>query len=142
MRNLPLLTPTPIEQRLSPTLPIEVELLTMLTLGILVLLLLLTTNWIVQGRTVAVWAGESGSCQTSAREVRRGKVLGICVEQLLAPEPICLAVKPAGQLVPAHFQDSTLWKHEPTQFLRGLDLCRCTRDFKERLLPCLFLPML
>ena len=115
----------------------------MVTLGILVLLLLLSTNWIVQGRAVAVWAGESGSCRTSAREICRGKVLGKCVEQLLTSPPFrSMVVGTADQLLPAHLQDSTLWTHEPAHLLRGLDLCRCARDFKERLSPCLFLPML
>lgn len=114
----------------------------MVTLGILVLLLLLSTNWIVRERAVAVWAGESGSCQTSAREVRRGKVLGIRVEQLLASPPLCLVAETADRLLPAHLQESTLWTREPAHPLRGLDLCRCARDFKERLSPCSFLPML
>ena len=112
----------------------------MVTLGILVLLLLQATIWIVQGRTAAVWAGESGSCQTLAREFRRGKVRGICVEQLLAPAP--LVAETVGRLLPAPAQESTLWPYAPTQPLRGLDLCRCARNFKERLSPCLFLPML
>ncbi len=114
----------------------------MVTLGILVLLLLLSTIWNVQRRTAAVWASESGSSQTSTREKRCGTVLRIRVEQLLAPAPFYLMAEAASRLLPAHFRDSTLWNREPAQPVRGLDLCRYGRDYKERLSPCLFLPML
>lgn len=114
----------------------------MVTLGILIVLLLLSTNWILQRRTVAVWASESGSNQTSARENRRGTVLGIRVELLHAPARFCLVAEAASQPLPAHFQDCTHWNHEPAQPVRGLDLCRYGRDYKERRSPCLFLPML
>lgn len=114
----------------------------MVTLGILVLLLLLSTNWIVQVRTVAVRAGESGSSQPSAYQARCGIVRGNYVERLLAPAPFGLVAETASQPLPAPVQDSTLWNHKPTQPLRGFDLCRCARDYKERLSPCLFLRML
>ena len=114
----------------------------MVTLGILVLLLLLITNWTVQVRSAAVWTGESGSSQTSAREARQGKTLGIGVKRLLAAAPLFLAVRLANQPLPAHAQDSTLWNCRSAQPLRGRDLCRCARNYKERLWPCLLIPML
>src|SRR5690606_27221368 len=102
----------------------------------------LSTNWIVRVGTVAGWAGGSGSSQTSVRQAVCGTVLGNCVEQLLAPVPTGWVAESANQPLPPHFQDSTHWHHEPTQPVRGLGLCRCARDYKEGLSPCLFLPML
>jgi hypothetical protein len=119
----------------------------MVTLGVLVLLLLIVTRWFAQRRLVEVAHSGNGAGKLLIRFCPSGTAIGKCEGRLSAASSlgrtVAAAVSPLiERLAPAQFGDGTQRNYESARTRRGLDLCRCARNYKERFLPCLFLPML
>ncbi len=124
---------------------IEIELLEMVNLGIL--LLLLRVCWWCQRVWMTYPGSESGAC-TGHRalpdrlrfspEANRNCV-GLPLDHLL---PSGINVVETFCANSAQIAVSTQWNDESARTRRGLDLCRCARNYEERFSSCLYQGML
>ncbi len=117
----------------------------MVMLGVLLLLLVLSLGWFIQLRSMALAASDSrfskGFSKLPDRPCWMRAAPGTCVELPLGLFPPGITVVEAICALAARFEYGSQWNYESTRIWRGLDLCRCARNYKERFSPCLFQPM-
>ncbi len=109
----------------------------MVMLGILVLLLL-SLGCFIQLRSMPYVASDSGFSKLPDRPRCSAAATGTCVELPLDLFLLRATVVEAICALPAGLENSTQWNYESARIPRGLDLCRCARNYKERFSPCLF----